>query len=212
MTLLPLLRPALPLVIACLLALPARALVADHPDEVAATLTWLDDARRQAARVPPDPLPPAATATEAEAPPTASLQDPFGLHQPDAMPPDASASQRPRPRSGDTEPGAADAADAADAAPPRPALRMLGSLRQDDLQQALVEIAGTTYRVGRGDTLPAGLGKVVAVSDDAIDISDGATTRTITIDPTPVSAPAPAPSSLPSRQGKRRLTRPGARA
>ncbi|MBV8625571.1 MAG: pilus assembly protein PilP [Herbaspirillum sp.] len=204
-----LLRLILLLVIACGLALPACALVGDRPDEVATTLAWLADARRQAARVPADARAPGtvAVAVEGEAPSTTAFQDPFGLPQQDATP--ADSSEPPRSRPGDVEQTPADAApDAPPDAPPLPALRMLGSLQQDDVLQALVEIAGTTYRVARGDTLPGGAGKVLAISEEVIEVGDGSTTRTITIAP----MPAPAPPARPPRQGKRRLTRPGARA
>ncbi len=200
-----LLRLMLLISIVCGLALPACALVDDRPDEVATTRDWLAHARHQAARMPTDASAPGSLAVEAgvEAPSTASLQDPFGLHQQDAIP--SAPSEPPRPRSGEMEQTAADAAHEAS---PLPVLRMLGSLQQDEVLQALVEIAGTTYRVARGDTLPGGAGKVLAIRDDAMDISDGSTTRTITIAP----APAAAPPRRPPRQGKRRLIRPGARA
>lgn len=197
------LRLMLLILIFCGLAVPACVLVGERPDEVATTRAWLVDARRQATRMPTDLHTPGAAPAEAQTPPPAALQDPFGLHRQEATL--AVPSEPPRSRSGDE---AHSTADASHEAAPLPAMRMLGSLRQDDVQLALVEIAGTTYRVTRGDTLPGGAGKVLAIRDDAMDISDDSTTRTLTITP----MPAQTSPSRPPGQGKRRLIRPGARA
>lgn len=193
-----------------------------HPDEAAATRIWMESARP----LPPPPLPamPAAPAP-ASTPPVSDdseLADPFHPQQ------DAHASQpRGAPPSADEEddeasPSHTSTPSAASAALAPPTLRLLGTLRRDQHWTAIAELDGATHRLQVGDMLPGGLGQVMAVREEQIDIAHAGNTRTISMASstgaaspalTPPSATFPAKTSRASRftarKPKRRLIRPG---
>ncbi|RAM65706.1 hypothetical protein RB25_22580 [Herbaspirillum rubrisubalbicans] len=193
-----------------------------HPDEAAATRIWMESARP----LPPPPLPamPAAPAP-ASTPPVSDdseLADPFHPQQ------DAHASQpRRAPPSADEEddeasPSHTSAPPAASAALAPPTLRLLGTLRRDQHWTAIAELDGATHRLQVGDMLPGGLGQVMAVREEQIDIAHAGNTRTISMaSSTGTASPALAPPSatfpaktsrasrFTARKPKRRLIRPG---
>lgn len=193
-----------------------------HPDEAAAIRIWMESARP----LPPPPLPavPAAPAPTS-APPVSDdseLADPFHPQQ------DALASQPRRAPPGTDEeddeasPSHTSAPSAASAALAPPTLRLLGTLRRDQHWTAIAELEGATHRLQVGDMLPGGLGQVMAVREEQIDIAHAGNTRTISMaSSTGTASPALAPPSatfpaktsrasrFTARKTKRRLIRPG---
>ncbi|KAF1047700.1 MAG: hypothetical protein GAK35_00515 [Herbaspirillum frisingense] len=208
-----------PSYIAAVLAAIAGALYAagmrlNLPDEIAATHTWIAAEQDQAARQARPALP-AAPAPSAAGEDVLALvampADPFRLQERSALRRMAAAraARLAAAPEGDDEEGTPASAGASGAPP----IRLLGTLQQGATAYAVVEIAGIAHRLRAGDELPAGLGRIVHVREDAMDIANGAATHVLTLDSTetretqhrtPPSRPARTP-----RAGKGRLIRPG---
>lgn len=92
-------------------------------------------------------------------------------------------------------------------------MRLLGTLRRDQDWIAIAELEGTTRQLQAGDALPGGLGRVLAVREEAIDIGHDGQQQTIAMTTLPPPSPLVlGPSRPPARSGRvarRRLIRPG---
>lgn len=210
----PLTLAALPVLLAGLVMGAMMAL--NHPDEVQATRIWIAQARPASTL----PLPAAAlaeTATDDSLPGEDSdLPDPFQLAA--LAPASAGRQTAGRARAQDEEDEEnAPVQPAAPTAPlPTPVLRLLGTLRRDQEWIAIAELEGSTRQLQAGDALPGGLGRVLAVREDALDIGqEEAAPQTISMAALPAASPmtlAPArkvPARTSPRNARRRLIRPG---
>lgn len=164
-----------PLALAAILAPLAGAFAAatHHPaDEDAATRTWIALARQAArpdADLPPS-LPAAPAQTGRDEPPASALLDPFRLG--------GTADTLLDPEQGELRLPARKEHPAASASPsPAPPIRLLGTLLQDGAACAIVQVAGVSYRLRPGDALPGGMGHVLKITADAIEITGMGTVR-----------------------------------
>lgn len=210
----PLWLAALPVLLAGLVMSATMAL--DHPDEVQATRTWIAQARPSSTL----PLPAAALSdatTEDSLPGEDSeLPDPFQLGALAPASPTRPAASRVRAQDEEDEENSPVPAASSIAPLPTPVLRLLGTLRRDQEWIAIAELEGSTRQLQTGDTLPGGLGRVLAVREDALDIGqDDAAPQTIAMAALPAASPvtlAPArkvPARTSQRNTRRRLIRPG---
>jgi Tfp pilus assembly protein PilP len=210
----PLWLAALPVLLAGLVMSATMAL--EHPDEVQATRTWIAQARPSSTL----PLPAAALSdatTEDSLPGEDSeLPDPFQLGALAPASPTRPAASRVRAQDEEDEENSPVPAASSIAPLPTPVLRLLGTLRRDQEWIAIAELEGSTRQLQTGDTLPGGLGRVLAVREDALDIGqDDAARQTIAMAALPAASPmalAPArkvPARTSQRNTRRRLIRPG---
>jgi len=207
----PLWLAALPVLLAGLVMGAMMAL--NHPDEVQATRMWIAQAR-PASTLPLPAVALAEAATDDSLPGEDSeLPDPFQLAALAPASPGRQTAGRVRVQDEEDE----ENAPVQPAAPlPTPVLRLLGTLRRDQEWIAIAELEGSTRQLQAGDGLPGGLGRVLAVREDALDIGqEEAAPQTIAMAALPATSPmtlAPArkvPARTSQRNARRRLIRPG---
>ncbi|WP_433692481.1 hypothetical protein [Herbaspirillum seropedicae] len=202
MTLLSLLLPLL-----ILAALGLAYLLRPLPDELASTRQWLAGARQlssQAGAAPPASLVQAASETPAPPLPDVEIIDPFRLRQ-DAAAPPATAVERPPQRVRRDGSEEEDDEPVPSPQPTAPLPRLLGTLRQQDLMLALIDIGGATHRLQAGQQLPDGQGQLLTISETHIEIADPQGTRqTLSLEsPAPQLEPLPARHGAPRRGARR---------
>lgn len=195
MTLLSLLLPLL-----ILAALGLAYLLRPLPDELASTRQWLAGARQLSSQAgassPPASVVQAASETPATPLPDAEIVDPFRLRQGEPAPP-AAAVERPPQRVRQDASEEEDDEPVPSPQPTAPLPRLLGTLRQQDLMLALIDIGGATHRLQAGQQLPDGQGQLLAISETHIEIADPQGTRqTLSLE-----SPAPQLEPLPTRRG-----------
>ncbi|BEV17530.1 pilus assembly protein PilP [Herbaspirillum sp. DW155] len=189
-------------------------LAVDHPDEVKATQAWREQTQQSAAARAAPAVLPAPSTDETDNRDHAELPDPFRLSEFAPAIPSRRAAPRVREHDDDDEGGPAQVAVPAVAvSAPAPTLRLLGTLRRDQEWIAIAELKGATRQLQAGDALPDGLGRVLAVREEAIDIGHDGQPQTIAMTTLPTPSPMTlAPSRPPARNGRgprRRLIRPG---
>jgi Tfp pilus assembly protein PilP len=189
-------------------ALAALACAGCHaPDELAATRAWIAQARRQARpELEPAPLPQAQANQALASAGMETVPDPFGLQQREAERQRVQAQQLAQ----------TEADEAAPAIPAAPPIRVLGTLVRDASAYVLLQIDGQTFRLGAGDALPNGRGRVLRVDEDTVELASGSDKLVLRLDdaatiPTLPRVPIPS-AGKEARGGKRRLVRPGAAA
>ncbi|WP_069374990.1 hypothetical protein [Herbaspirillum seropedicae] len=202
MTLLSLLLPLL-----ILAALGLAYLLRPLPDELASTRQWLAGARQlssQAGAAPPASPVQAASETPATPLPDVEIVDPFRLRQ-DAAAPPATAVERPPQRVRRDASEEEDDEPVPSPQPTAPLPRLLGTLRQQDLMLALIDIGGATHRLQAGQQLPDGQGQLLTISETHIEIADPQGTRqTLSLEsPGPQLEPLPARHGAPRRGARR---------
>jgi len=169
------------------------------PDELASTRQWIASVRQASAAPPSAPAPAGhhASDTGTAVQPAMDVSDPFRLQQQSA--PVANPAERPLSRM-QRDSGTEDDETTASSPPPVQRPRLLGTLRQQDLMLALLEIGGTTHRLQAGERLPDGQGQLLSIGETHIEITDAEGTRqTITLES--AAPPVASAASAPSRRG-----------
>lgn len=190
-------------------------LAVDHPDEVKATRAWSERTLQSGAARPAPAALPGPSTDEADNHDHVELPDPFRLSEVAPAIPSRRTAVRVREHDDDDdERGPAQvAAPVIAVSSPAPTVRLLGTLRRDQDWIAIAELEGTTRQLQAGDALPGGLGRVLAVREEAIDIGHDGQQQTIAMTTLPPPSPlALVPSRPPARSGRvarRRLIRPG---
>ncbi|WDZ95558.1 hypothetical protein Herbaro_19060 [Herbaspirillum sp. WKF16] len=151
-------------------AVAVAATAAAPTDESALARAWIAQARRAARPGPQlDRTPQAgAPATADDEDVAATLSDPFALRG--GLEPASQSTPQKGRIAGDEE---------EEIEAPATRIRLLGTLVQDSMACAVLQIDGASYRVRPGDPLPDRLGKVLRIDEASLDFAGPDTAQTV---------------------------------
>lgn len=139
-------------------------------DQAEATRAWIAQARREADSRVPAPAHAQPEQTDAAALPlTDTPTDPFGMAQRRAAHRQASARNDDRMQQ------------AGPAGKSAPHIRVLGTLVQETSAYAVLQVDGRSLRVRVGDELPAGLGRVVRIDEQSVQVAHRGATQILAV-------------------------------